>query len=1324
MWRATASRPWVRLVLAWLILAGAIVAGLRVQERRTLGATDADGAARIATAITREFYETERSLEDAASTMGSQAALVQRAQQDPAAARELFGVLQRLDVRSREVSATVFSPAATPMAWSGRPTDLPRARLQATAPAVFVAPGPLGPRLFLVRPLLAPSAAPSSPSSPPSRVGTLVVERPLPTPLEARTQPGDEITWTVSNVPVRLRARYLGAGTGAGPDTFLLTTQDGTPLLEGRVNPDDVAKARAESRRRAILLLLLLTAACAAVSVAPLSAWRARARSAGKVAAATAAACAVTVAARALAWLALSNGAPSPGGRTLWAGLAFRTSLDFLLTAAAVLLMTVVVAGAIVRLRRAQHAQRRGPFDSPGRLVAFLVTCLAGGLGVVVVFAGMAAIVRASADSSPTDLRTFALHLGDPSRFAAETGLVLAACAAIWLAVTVLLGVGIPFRTGRSRASRAGLVGLWIVPTLVWLIVRKTAPGWPEPVELLPPVLMATVIAANWSQIGRRYRHATQAARLVFLFVAFVTPVMSWYPALWLESDRARREEVASRLAPQATLQRGDLLARVRQVQTQVDAIEGLADLVQAAAGSTVSPVPTDAAFLAWSQTDLARYRLTSAIELYGPNGLLVSRFALKLPDYTSAQQVWEGAGCGWELFEEVSPFFSEERRLLYAGRGLCVETPTGPRVVGAIAIYAMLDYGDLPFISSQSPYVTLVRGQQGLTPRASGNRDVGFVVYGWSRTPVYASGTAWTLDDDTFSRVYRSRAPFWTTLTSAGREFSVHLSNDRGGIYALGFPNVSPVEHTINAAELVILGGVAFAFLTLIAWLMAVAGGYRGVRGRDLLRELRASFYRKLFLAFVAAAAIPILTLAVVARAYMTSRLMSGIEEAAARTALVAQRVVEDYSQLQERGERRAEAIDDDILVWIARVIDQDVNVFEGASLVATSERNLYASGVLPTRTSADIYRAIVLDRRAAYVGTDRVGWFDHMAASAPVKLGGREAILTVPLMLRQQAIEQEIEDLNRRILLAVLAFILAGSGLGYWMAERIADPVNRLQRATARLARGDLSARVALTSSDEFRRLVEAFNQMAEELQRHQHELARTHKLEAWADMARQVAHEIKNPLTPIQLSAEHLRRVHVDRGSPLAPVLEGCVDSILTQVRLLRQIAGEFSSFASSPTARPVEAAVDELVTEVVEPYRPGLAGKVQFLVDVPADLPRLWVDRPLLGRALTNVIDNALHAMPKGGTLSVRAAIAAGFIDLRVSDTGVGMDEAAVARIFEPYFSTKATGTGLGLTIAKRNVELNGGTIAVASVPGRGTTVTIALPLRALGPAAGH
>src|SRR5258708_11735385 len=162
--------------------------------------------------------------------------------------------------------------------------------------------------------------------------------------------------------------------------------------------------------------------------------------------------------------------------------------------------------------------------------------------------------------------------------------------------------------------------------------------------------------------------------------------------------------------------------------------------------------------------------------------------------------------------------------------------------------------------------------------------------------------------------------------------------------------------------------------------------------------------------------------------------------------------------------------------------------------------------------------------------------------------------------------------------------------------MAERIADPVNRLTRATRRIARGDLDARIAATSSDELRWFVEDFNRMAADLKRQRTELERTQRLEAWADMARQVAHDIKNPLTPIQLSAEHARRVNIDRGRPLSPVLDECVTAILTQVKLLRQISAEFSSFASSPTPRPAATNIASLVEEVVESYRAGLPGRV--------------------------------------------------------------------------------------------------------------------------------
>jgi len=139
------------------------------------------------------------------------------------------------------------------------------------------------------------------------------------------------------------------------------------------------------------------------------------------------------------------------------------------------------------------------------------------------------------------------------------------------------------------------------------------------------------------------------------------------------------------------------------------------------------------------------------------------------------------------------------------------------------------------------------------------------------------------------------------------------------------------------------------------------------------------------------------------------------------------------------------------------------------------------------------------------------------------------------------------------------------------------------------------------------------------------------------------------------------------------------------------------------------------VADLVTEVMRPYVAGASDTVAFEVRVPSDLPTLRIDRTLVGRALTNVVDNALHAMPGGGRLRVEAARAdAGSIELSVEDTGIGMDEEALERLFEPYFSTKAVGTGLGLAIARRNIELNGGTITVSSERGKGTRVRMQLP----------
>jgi nitrogen fixation/metabolism regulation signal transduction histidine kinase len=381
---------------------------------------------------------------------------------------------------------------------------------------------------------------------------------------------------------------------------------------------------------------------------------------------------------------------------------------------------------------------------------------------------------------------------------------------------------------------------------------------------------------------------------------------------------------------------------------------------------------------------------------------------------------------------------------------------------------------------------------------------------------------------------------------------------------------------------------------------------------------------------------------------------------------------------------------------------------------LVATSQRDLFDSGLLPTRTPASVYREVVLNRLPTLVVEDRLRSFPYLVAAAPVAVPSRDMVLSLPLANRQVEIEREIDTLNRGVLVGAVLVVLFAAALGASVAGRIADPVARLTRATRLIAAGKLDVRVATDTADELRRLVDDFNSMAATLLAQRAELARTHQLKAWSEMARQVAHEIKNPLTPIQLAAEHLDRVHQDRGQPLGPVVDQCVRTILGQVRLLRQIASEFSNFAGTPAVRLAVVPLEALLTEVVNPYRLGLASRIALEVDVPASTPAVVADRTLLARALTNLVENAVQAMPEGGRLTVRASPRPGRVVLTIADTGVGMDETAIAHAFEPYFSTKTGGSGLGLANARRNIELSDGTVSLASRPGEGTAVTVTLP----------
>jgi nitrogen fixation/metabolism regulation signal transduction histidine kinase len=1299
-----------RILLAGLLVALAVGAGGWAIGRTRFGQSDEEATARLEAELRQQFSANADTLGRIAADLS---AALRRARTSAdlgqSGPRLLFDAVDAAlaDQEADRSGATIYDAADVPLAWGGRTKELPREQLDGPS-TLFVAPDALGPRLVRVEAVVDRSRPT------PVRTGTIVVERQLD---PSRGAPGaaDTIVMSSTIVPVTLRVR-TGELRARGPNTFTISSPAGDPLVDAIVSPEDIAEARArwrDSVRAATLIVVVLTLMLCSAAMLDV---RRRDRRTRVYIAASAALVGSVVVARLVASFATA---------AALAGDPLQPSLDLLLTAATAVALVVVALDFIERWRTAGPRPRL--LLGAGESLAWVgLTSFAAGVAATVIVWLYERRLRDVVSESPFDLLQFSLHPFEGTRLTLTFGLVLLHAAVLWSAVAVTRLPSL-WRTRRAFSRRTAATIAWAGGAALGLAIVHARDSTMATASLAWAVAAVGAGALAIAHLRRRAAHASQAARLFALFLALFVPALAMYPSLLTFVTEAKETLIATQYGPQAAGQREELQNVLYAALGEIEAMPWLANFVTGPVdGGSPTADPANRAFLVWAGTNLNVYRPTSAVELYGADGRLISRFALNLPDYATAPH--QAAGCQWTVVDEVLPFGSSQRHVLRASRAICQQGSS----VGAIVVSVMLDYQALPFIESQSPYLESLQPDRQLAAEGAFGRDVEFVAYGWSRTPTFTSGTSvWPLTDSVFQRLLDSRAPFWTTIARDGVDFRVYFMSDRGGCYALGYPVVTWRQHFVNVAELIFLVAVLYVCIAAAITLVNAAISRTPASGRALLREIRSSFYRKLFLAFVLAAVVPVLILAVATRTYFKTQFEIEVKEAAAKTATIAQRLVEDYATLQRRGQAALAALDDPILVLVRRAIDQDVNLFERSQLRATSARDLFASGLLPTRTPSEVYRHIVLDRMPTFVSEEAVisvasGDSRYLLAAAPVRAGEREGIVTVPITLRRQETERQIDELDHQVLAAAVLFSLLGAALGYWMAERVADPINRLTRATRRIARGNLDARVAAASSDELGRLIRDFNRMAEDLTRQRRELERTQRLEAWADMARQVAHDIKNPLTPIQLSAEHAQRVNLDRGRPLSPVLDECIVTILSQVRLLRQIAAEFSSFASSATARPTDTSLADLVEEVVGPYRLGLSGRIAIDVDVPEDLPLLFVDRTLLARAIINVIENALHAMPGRGALRLEARRVPGSADpagatgdaiaIQIADSGVGMDPEALARIFEPYFSTKATGTGLGLTIAKRNVELNGGAIAVRSEKGIGTTVTITLPLR--------
>ena len=305
------------------------------------------------------------------------------------------------------------------------------------------------------------------------------------------------------------------------------------------------------------------------------------------------------------------------------------------------------------------------------------------------------------------------------------------------------------------------------------------------------------------------------------------------------------------------------------------------------------------------------------------------------------------------------------------------------------------------------------------------------------------------------------------------------------------------------------------------------------------------------------------------------------------------------------------------------------------------------------------------------------------------------------------------------------VLFYILSSSPIflisilvSFLLTDEIIKPIVNLEEATRRIAEGDFSFRILTRTKDELSALVGSFNRMISELESSRAKLVQAEKISAWQDIAQRLAHEIKNPLTPIKLSAQRILRRYTSRPQELGSVLEPAVSAIVNEVDNLNKLLLEFRDFARLPNPASVDVDIKRLVEEAISIYE-NLSRNVEFNCRFMSGAVTVRADRDQMKQVFANLFKNAIQAMPDGGNINVITDVVTKddnrYLRIQIKDTGVGMGDHVKTKIFEPYYTTKKDGTGLGLSIVERIIFDHNGSIWFETKKGSGTTFFIDLPL---------
>jgi signal transduction histidine kinase len=355
-------------------------------------------------------------------------------------------------------------------------------------------------------------------------------------------------------------------------------------------------------------------------------------------------------------------------------------------------------------------------------------------------------------------------------------------------------------------------------------------------------------------------------------------------------------------------------------------------------------------------------------------------------------------------------------------------------------------------------------------------------------------------------------------------------------------------------------------------------------------------------------------------------------------------------------------------------------------------------------------------------------IDWTSDPASSETfhaMPLTGRNGEVLGALLLGSS--RKELVTLRREILktaaLVALAALLIGLLVSWWVSRRITRPVEELANGAREVASGRWDTHIDVKGSDEIGQLAAAFNDMTKTLTSQKEKLVQTERVAAWRELARRLAHELRNPLFPLQITVENLQRARQLGPQQFQEVFSEATATLKAELANLNSIVGRFSDFSKMPAPQFNRVNVNEVLRNAVRLFEPQFTavGKPSIATEffLSESLPEIDADPDLLHRAFQNLLLNALDAMPAGGTITLKSSDAGDSVRIEVADTGKGLTPEECSRLFTPYYTTKQLGTGLGLAIVQSVVSDHHGSISVSSEEGRGAAFRIDLPKRQSG-----